>query len=318
TIVQVTLYYKRYVREVVMRRLVLIVLAALCISILLHAEPPYIVEADQLHKSFQYKKALDVLQKALPSAPGDAEKAEVLWRLARETLYIADDAEEAGADKKSLMDMYNKGAGFADQAVGLSPKNYNAIYWKASNIGKWGQLKGVLNALTQAKAMKEFLEGIVLTIKQDHPDSYYVLGQLYEKVPGIISFGDKDISVLNGRVAVYYLQKEVVRGIEEHLKYDYYTELARHLYNRNWSSKTRNKKLVEQRQLYKESFSEEALIKDSAYYRSSLRLADMSDRDEARYIINWVIQELEKLPNPDKARRKDLKKAKAALIDWGG
>ncbi|RKX76846.1 MAG: hypothetical protein DRP87_10775 [Spirochaetes bacterium] len=273
-----------------------------------------IAEADRLHREFKHTEALAVLKEALSQAGTDKEKASMYWRLSRETLYIADDALDAGEEDSKVLDMYSQGEAYADQAISFDPNNYECYYWKASNIGKWGKLRGILSSLFKAKPMRDLLEKAI-TIKPDHAASYYVLGQLYEKVPGgIVSFGNKDYAVSLGRLSVHYHQQDRAAGLEDRIKYDYHTELARHLWERNWDASRRKREQKAKRDRY---YSEKGVLQKAFYYEGIVELENISDREEARKIVDWVVKEIEALPNPDKGYRDDLSKAYEALSDWG-
>jgi tetratricopeptide (TPR) repeat protein len=69
-------------------------------------------------------------------------------------------------------------------------------------MGRVGEEKGILNSLFMVKPMKVELDRC-LEIDPKFPDTYYVLGLLYWKVPGWpVSIGDKKLAVQYSAQAV--------------------------------------------------------------------------------------------------------------------
>jgi tetratricopeptide (TPR) repeat protein len=113
------------------------------------------------------------------------------------------------------MQIYDEGMTFADRAIEADPSNNLGYYWKASNLGRWGETRGILSSLNQAKPMRDLLEQSIER-DSDHWDSYYVLGLLYARVPGgIISFGNTDYAVSLGRKARELMREEMRAGETE-------------------------------------------------------------------------------------------------------
>ena len=52
------------------------------------------------------------------------------------------------------------------------------------------------------------------------------------------------------------------------------------------------------------------------HYEASVNLKNMSDRDEAVELINWVIRELRAIPNRSGSQDDDLKEAEEVLESW--
>ena len=160
-----------------------------------------VAEADALHDQGGYAEAVQLLLGSAPSAAA-ADQAELYWRAAREALALGDVAENAGKPQTDVLAVFVEGEGYADKAIAADPKNDLGYYWKSANIGRWGQVKGVMNALMKAQPMKDLLVK-ELSLNPDRTDAYFVLGQLYRELPGWpVSFGDTDAAVSLGRRAV--------------------------------------------------------------------------------------------------------------------
>jgi tetratricopeptide (TPR) repeat protein len=270
-------------------------------------------KADALHEAGAYEQSRDALEAALAQAAGGPERAEVLWRLARAWLNIGEDAEERGVAEQDLLAYYEKGEALAVQATEADPRNHLGYYWQSANIGKWGQTKGIMNALAKAKPMRDLLRK-ALSLDPDHADSYYVLGQLYEQVPGFpISFGDKAYAVSLGRKSVDLREAQVRSGKEKELVYDYYTELAKHLWERNW---TASKRPREQKKMASSYSGSSDPMEKNFYYEGTLTVENVTDREEARDILTRAIRQLESLGSRTEAQNDDLKEAQELLAEW--
>jgi len=212
-----------------------------------------------------------------------------------------------------LLSFFEQGEAQAQKAIDADPSNHLGYYWKSANIGRWGQIKGILNSLFKAKPMRDLLKKAVAA-EPDHADSYYVLGQLYEQVPGFpISFGDEDYAVSLGRKSLDLHEQQVKAGIEDEINYDFYTEMAKHLWERDYSAAKREREQGKKMRKY-ESSSEP--MEKNFHYEASVTLKNMSDREEALELINWVIRELEGMSNRSGSQDDDLKEAEEVLESW--
>jgi len=268
---------------------------------------------DRLNQAEQYEQTRSLIETSMAEAATGAQKAELHWRLARAWLNLGDEAEDRGAAEKALLAYFESGEAEAQKAVDADPDNHLGYYWKSSNIGRWGQVKGILNSLFKAKPMRDLLQQ-ALALEPEHADSYYVLGQLFEQVPGFpVSFGDKDYAVSLGRKSLDLHEQQVRAGIEEEINYDFYTEMAKHLWERNYSASRRVREQARKESKYQ---SIPDPMEKNFYYEAVVSLKDMSDREEALELINWVIQELQNLPERTDSQDDDLKEAREVLESW--
>jgi hypothetical protein len=271
-----------------------------------------LAQADVMHDQGSYAEAATLLVGEAASASGAAQ-AELYWRAARETVEIGDIAEKAGKPQADVLAIFVQGEGYADKAIAADPRNDLGYYWKSANIGRWGQVKGVVNSLFKAQPMKDLLVK-ELSLNPDRTDPYYVLGELYRELPGWpVSFGNTDAAVSLGRKAVDAREAQVQNGQEKELVYNFYTELAKTLYKRNWSAATR---AAEQKNKAAKLTAAATPLEKGSLYEATVTLKDISDRDEARALVQWVIAELEKAPSLTAPQKKDLGKAKDVLKGW--
>ena len=295
-----------------MRRLLIaavMILAPLC---LFAAAADTIANVDALHDQGKYEEARSLALDAVGSASA-AEKAELYWRAARETLELGDAAEDNKAAKDAILKIFEQGEKYADMAIAANPQNNLAYYWKSSNIGRWGQVKGILNSLAKAAPMRELLVKD-LSLDPNHPDAYHVLGALYRELPGgPISFGNADAAVSLGRMALDMRTKAVQAGTEKTVNYAFYLYVAKSLWKRNQTAEKRA--AVQAKRLAAFQAAKTPLEKGSAY-EGTLTLKAVSDRDEAREIVSWIIAELSNNLNRTAGQSDDLQEARDTLAEW--
>ncbi|NCC65938.1 MAG: hypothetical protein EOM15_14950, partial [Spirochaetia bacterium] len=192
-------------------------------------------QADVAYEKDAFEQTQSLLLEQLDKATTAEDKAQVLWRLARVLVNLGDELEDNDKDGKYAI--YEKGEAYALASIDANPTAM-AYLWKASNVGRWGQTKGPLNALGKAKGMLEDLTEVVNTFNTlDSSETWYVLSSLYDELPGgFISFGNKDWAVSYMRMAL--------DTIPSHLLYPgHYKKMAEELYARNWSASKRSREM---------------------------------------------------------------------------
>jgi len=297
-----------------MKRLTVLLLVSLLATPLLLADfQELLAEADRLYKQDEFEQTRAFLEAGPDQAAGSQEQSQLYWRLARVWLDLGDLAEDKGAKGEALLAYFAKGEELAQKAIEQDPSDYLAYYWKCANIGRWGQVKGIFNALGKAKPMRDLLQK-TLQLRPDHSDSYYVLGQLYEQVPGApLSFGDKDRAVSLGRKSVDLRAEQVSAGQEEELNYDFYTQLGKHLWERNWSAARRLKEQKKKEPLYA---AKSEPMEKNFYYEAAVTLKDVSDRQEALELVSWSVEQMQGLAHLRRMQQEDLKLAQELLAAW--
>src|SRR6056297_1001135 len=302
-----------------MRRLSIGMVLVICISAAgwsqTNAEELF-EKADELYKAEQHQEAAEALEKAEQLVSSDTEKAELYWRLSRTTLNLADEAERNGASADQLLEEFEKGEALANRALEYDSDNHHAYYWRGSNIGRWGQTKGVLNSLMKAGPMRDDIERAVRS-DSAHADSFYVLGMLYASVPKLISFGNKEYAVSYSRRAI-----DAYRG--DKTKYSYYLKLGDHLYQRDWSSRKREREARKKSSDFTEAkdpverykYFNAAFDPTKSQPYSSGGVKGMSDREEAVGIMEWIVGELEGEYGLTGSEKDNLEEAQAFLSDW--
>lgn len=297
-----------------MKRLVVLTVLLLVSSMVFSAIT--VAEADAFYDQDAFPQAEQALLVQLEKAENAEEQAQVLWRLARVMVSLGDDL--AKDDKAGRFALYEKGEAYALSSIDKKPTAFGYL-WKASNVGRWGQTKGPLNALGKAKGMLEDLTVIVNSLKTlDSSESWYVLSSLYDELPGgVISFGNKDWAVSYMRMAM--------DTIPSHLLYPgHYKKLAEELYARNWNASKRSKELPKMQKDWQKASTN---LEKYRYYEgkdggatkpfySSVTLDKMSDRQEAVMVLSYILEKAKVFKPIKPTDTKDLKEIEELRNSW--
>ncbi|WP_422480605.1 hypothetical protein [Pleomorphochaeta sp. DL1XJH-081] len=303
-----------------MRLVTSLVLLLVSLS-LLSAVSPKIEQADALYWNDRLEEAQELLLDSLNVASDATEKAEILWRLSRVTLAMGDEREVLGASDDELFATYEKAEKFAMDSLALAELP-DAIVYKASSIGRWGETKGPLNALSKAKPMRDDFTHLIdeMGIK-DRTISWYVLGQLYFQLPGWpISFGDLD-------TAISYTRKAIDTIPPENLYPGHFKALAEMLWKRDLSTSKRNSELKSMEKDWKKNAGK-STVDQHAYYEgangpgatpfySPVALNKMSDRQEAVMLLQYAVAKYNVWPFHSRADKRNLEEINAFLKEWG-
>ena len=235
-----------------------------------------------------YEQDESYLAQAFESASDDSEKSQILWRQSRNVLTQGDNLDED--DKQGRFEKYEEAEALAIESIRLEP-NADAYHWKSSAVGRWGQTKGPLNSLSKARAMLEDVKMVVDTFGYDYTDAWYVLGILYNQLPGWpISFGDTN-------AAISYMRRSLDTRIQGRgLFLTLFQELSDQLYDRNWDAKKRTKEFDKMKKSYdketvpseKMKYYEGAEGADGVPFYSTVPLSRMSDRQEAVMLLRYA------------------------------
>ena len=278
-------------------------------------------QADALYWNDRLEDAEALLLQTLDTAGTATEKAEVLWRLSRVTLAMGDEREVLGASDDELFATYEKAEKYALDALALAELP-NAIVYKASSIGRWGETKGPLNALSKAKPMRDdFTYLIDSKGVTDNTISWYVLGQLYFQLPGWpISFGDLD-------TAISYTRKAIDTIPATNLYPGHFKALATMLWKRDLSASKRNSELKSMEKDWKKAAGKSTLDQHAYYegangadakpFYSPVALNKMSDRQEAGMLLQYALAKYDVWPFHSRADKRNHEEITALLKEWG-
>ena len=228
------------------------------------------------------------LDKAYESAKDDSERSQILWRQSRNSLSQGDLLDES--DKDGRFAMYEESEKYAKASL-EAKENPDAYHWLSSALGRWGQTKGVLESLSRADEMRSYELEAIDGMGYDHTDAWYVLGVLYNQLPGWpISFG-------NDNWAISYMRRSLDTQIPGRgLFLTLYQELSNQLYDRNWNAKKRTTEINKMQKNYdgetvlseKMKFYEGAEGASKVPFYSTVALSEMSDRQEAVMLLRYA------------------------------
>jgi tetratricopeptide (TPR) repeat protein len=271
-------------------------------------------QADDLDWNGNYKEERTALLSALARPGTPADQAEAYWRLARATLNIGDTDFTSGTiTADQAIKLYEAGENYADLAIKLDASNPGGYFWKAANMGEWGQTRGILDSLFKAGPMRDNLR-LALKYNPEMAEAFYVLGELYEKAPGWpLSFGNVEYSISLGRKSVALMEQQAASG-QQPGRYDIdYISLAGHLWARNWDAARRT---GEQPDMLRQFNERTDNMEKQFFYEGTVTLKNMSDRDEARAMLKDAIAELEADSRRTSGQEKDLRAARALFASF--
>ena len=264
------------------------ILAALLVTLNVFAafNPEY--SDYQFYNLQDFDTDMAYLEDALASASSDEEKAAILWRQARDVLTMTDEIDEE--DKDARLAGYGQAQDLAQQSVDLvsTPDGY---HWLSSAIGRIGQVNGPLNSLNKAEPMRDLIEIVQNDFNADMSDSWYVLGLLYNQLPGVISFGNDDY-------AISYMRRCIdTQDNVNRMNLTNYLELAQQLYERDWSASKRAKEADKMEAKYaKETVPTEKMKyyegrdgRNTTPFYSAVALGEFSDAQEAAMLCQYAL-----------------------------
>jgi hypothetical protein len=265
--------------------------------------------ADKLNSICSFNEEKSLLNKLLEQ--GTIDKTEIYWRLSRATYRIGEAGKAKGEDNNKLLDISKEGEMFADKALVLDPRNSEAFYWKASNLGLWTQLKGPIEGMMNVNSLRDLVLQ-TLSINPEHLNSYFYLGQLLTEVPGWpIGYGNIDFAISLARKGIWLYEKKFPVTEPASKIYTYHVKLARSLIKRNWSATDRQNRQNEKKTKYESSSDN---FTKSCFFEGTLQLEKtLSDKDEARKILIAVQEEMKKQSAVNSLQEMDLNEAKELL-----
>lgn len=275
-----------------MKKIILSILLSLACANIFAA-----VDFNQIEDLYIHNKideSQNYLMNALDNTTDKKVKAEILWKISRNYVAIGDKKE----DKNEKSAIYEQGIEYAQQSIDLN-ESAMAHLWKCSNIGRLAQTKGIFESLGKAGPMRDELFVVVDQFKElKSSETWYVLATLYGSLPGgFISFGNNQYSISYYRIAIDTIPSSVIYP-------NHYKALAKKLYDRNWD---KNKRKQEFNKLYSKWSSEKLNSAKYAYYEgkdkgnnipyySSVKLSQMSDRQEAVMLLSYAMNKYKAWP----------------------
>ena len=275
-------------------------------------------EVDALYLTDEHdQEVYDKLQEMLNQASTNEEKAEVLWRLSRVCVDLGDALDKS--NKSAKFAIYEEGEQYALDSIAANPTPEGYV-WKCSNVGRWGQTKGVLDSLAKAKPMYEDMVYLTDNLNcLDSSEAWYILAVLFESLPGSpLSFGNRNYAISYGRLACETIPDNVIYG-------GTYKQLAETLWARNWNAKKRTSEFAKmQKKWDKENSSniekyryyEGSNCADSSPIWTTTKFSAMTDRQEAVVILMYAQRVYESRATHTQADTKNYEEIAALLSEW--
>ncbi len=294
-----------------MKRLLVVVL-----TVVLAAGAVFALDLDHYTKNFDnkamWKSSLDELEKLLPQASSNQEKAEIYWRMSLFACYIGS-SQEKTADMRTW---YEKGIKYAELGMEADPTNRSCLLWHVACIGRDSQTRGLSSQLNGVDTMLSDLDKVINQLgNTDYSEAWHALGEIYWRHP----FKSTSSAVSFFRVAVDTIPTGEVRVVT-------YRCLAEALYSRNWSAKKRVSELASMQKKWTADKFKNAIEKYTVYEGrngsavkpvwTTVALGDMSDRQEAKVILSYVKLLYEKSGIQSDAEAKDYKEVLDLLAKW--
>ena len=128
------------------------------------------------------KRSIDMFDRIISERKDTDTIYEACWMRSRAYATMGDYPELTGTD--ALSD-YEVGKRSAEEAIKINPDGEKGYFWYAVNLGKAGQLKGVLNALFM---LPEFQKNLDKAYTLDPADPWVLIayGALYYNLPWIV------------------------------------------------------------------------------------------------------------------------------------
>ena len=275
-------------------------------------------EVDALYLTDEHdQEVYDKLQAMLNKASTNEEKAQVLWRLSRVCVDLGDAIDKS--NKSARFAIYEEGEQYALDSIAANPTPEGYL-WKCSNVGRWGQTKGVLDSLSKAKPMYQDMVYLTNDLNcLDSSEAWYILAVLFESLPGKpLSFGNRNYAISYGRMACETIPKNVIYG-------GTYKQLAETLWARNWNAKKRASEFAKMQKNWEKTTSSN--IEKYQYYEGSkgadgspiwttAKFSAMSDRQEAVVILMYAQKVYESRKTHTQADTKNYEEIAELLSQW--
>ncbi len=186
-----------------------------------------LAEADSALSAGRLEEVYEILLAGLDTA-GNEESVAILWRLSKAAFLRATrhkaryEAGERNPDgsritKGDVIDSFGRGVRFGTRAVSLyetygagAEDAYLAYYWRGTNIGQQGNVRGLLASLFAIDEIRSDMEKAI-ALEPSFPDPHFVLCQMYTRVPG----WSREAAVEYGRTALELHEERVRRGEDE-------------------------------------------------------------------------------------------------------
>lgn len=216
----------------------------------------------------------------LPQAGTQAEKSQVLWRLARISLILGE--QESTKDGKRAV--FSQGVEYAQQAIDADPKNPDCYMWHSANVGRECQTHSLKDQAKAVPVMMNDLKTIIEKLgRSDYSAAWQALSEIYWNHP----FKSDDD-------AINFTRRAVATIPSSELRLSTYISLAKMLIERNAGASKRSSAINSAAKAKSsgtiEKYSHYEGILGASYIPkwSTRPLSMLSDREEAADILRYA------------------------------
>lgn len=167
-------------------RLLALALVLLAVFSALAAESPIEAARALIARYDQDPSRIDRARDLLESALERDRRVDTMVLLSRVHFLYGDVRAQGEAAKLAA---YDRGREIARRAIELAPRNAHAHLWYATNMGRWGQTKGVVRSLFLLPTMREEL-ATIFDLDPNLPGAYALAGNVLMEVPALLG-GDR-------------------------------------------------------------------------------------------------------------------------------
>lgn len=251
-----------------------------------------------------FQKAYDTLTEMSTEADPGTEKAEVLWRLSKACLLIGQTKDA----KELKREWFGRGIEYSLEGIKEDPKCAQCYMWHSANVGRECQTKPLKDQAASVAPMLHDHEMILEKLgKSECSESWQALSEVYVHHP----FKSTDSGINFARKAAMTVPAGEVRVST-------YAYLAGLLRERGWSAERRRTQMERNA---RDLAGKSGVIERTALLDGSLgakykpvwapeALGEMSDAQEADYIIAWAKKRYESFKSPTQIDREDYRKLK--------
>lgn len=137
----------------------------------------------------------EILQKVVAE---DSNNLKANYELSKVYSLLGDNAKT----KEGRVSFYNKGVEYGKKAIKIDDNSEYAHLWYLANIGRLGQLKGILNAIGIVSEGKKEIEKM-LKINPDFVDALDARAVMYYELPGLLGGNlNKSLEDLNKALTI--------------------------------------------------------------------------------------------------------------------
>lgn len=274
---------------------------------------------EELYFEQKHDETVPLIRNNMDKAANASEEGALYWRFSRARFNATETSLRRGMVEEDAIEEFEEGVRLADKAVSrLQSEKGNgrdmseALFWKSANLGRMGQTQGVLNSLFLVGDMRDLLVRSI-RYNPDYANSYYAFGRLLEQLPGGISFGDVDKAVNVGRKSVSLHERDLESNNVPYPFADFYLELAKHLWARNWDLETRFEERRKKASLLEGTTDP---LERAYLFEGAVVIPAVSDREEAEDILFRTLRNLEGAEIPEARRERDEEKARGLVSAW--